>query len=325
MIQNMMSDVKRSIIISGILLTNTFFTLATQNQLLLPNKEETVTLKTTTGELYGTLMLPLGPQKVPVALIVAGSGPTDRNGNSQFAQNNSLKRLAEKLAENKIASVRYDKRGIGESKTAALKEEDLRIEHYMDDVKSWIKLLKDKNQFSEIIIIGHSEGSLIGMVACGNADKFISIAGTGLPADEILKEQLKKQPQYISDMSVPIIDSLKNGALVKEINPALNNLFRPSVQPYMISWFKYNPQEEIKKVKIPILIVHGTKDIQVSIKDAELLHKANPKSKLVIIDNMNHIFKDVTGDEQENLATYNNKNLPVNNQFIKAICSFILE
>ncbi|MDR2917081.1 MAG: alpha/beta hydrolase [Tannerella sp.] len=316
---------KKGVIILSIFYLSTLFSFATYHQLLLPYKEEAITLKTATGDIHGTLTLPAGTEKHPVALIIAGSGPTDRNGNSMLTQNDCLKQLAAKLAENKIASVRYDKRGIGESKNAAVKEEDLRIEHYMDDVKSWIKLLKENKQFSDMIIIGHSEGSLIGMVASGSTNKFISIAGTGLPADEILKEQLKQQPQSILDMSVPIIESLKKGIPVKDVNPMLNSLFRPSVQPYMISWFKYNPQEEIKKVKIPVLIIQGTKDIQVSTEDATLLHKANPKSKLVIIENMNHIFKDVAGDEQENIATYSNKSLPINSKLVKEICTFILD
>ncbi|MDR0575388.1 MAG: alpha/beta hydrolase [Tannerella sp.] len=316
---------KKNILILGILYLNACFSFATRHQLLLSYKEEAITLKTATGDIRGTLTLPAGSEKLPVVLIIAGSGPTDRNGNSMFTQNDCLKQLAAKLAEKKIASVRYDKRGIGESKNAAVKEEDLRIEHYMDDVRSWIKLLGENSQFSEVIIIGHSEGSLIGMAASGNTGKFISIAGAGLPADEILKEQLKKQSQSILDMSIPIIDSLKKGVSVKSINPMLNSLFRPSVQPYLISWFKYNPQEVIRKVKIPVLIIQGAKDIQVSTEDANLLHKANPKSKLVIIENMNHIFKDVAGDEQENIAAYNNKSLPVNSKLVKEICSFILD
>lgn len=315
----------RTTIILSILLMSALSAFAKSNQLALPYKEEAITLKTPTGEIHGTLMLPINAENTPVALIIAGSGPTDRNGNNPQMQNNSLRMLAEKLAENNIASVRYDKRGIAASKAAAVKEEELRIEHYMEDAKRWLKLLKDKKQFSRIIVIGHSEGSLIGMVASSEADKFISIAGPGMPADETLKEQLKGKSEYILNMSVPIIDSLKKELLVKNINPALYTLFRPSLQPYLISWFRYNPQEEIKKLKIPVLIIQGTKDIQVFTNDANLLHKANPKSKLVIIENMNHVLKNVTGGEQENLATYNNKNLPLNNQLTKEICTFILK
>ncbi|MDR0393760.1 MAG: lysophospholipase [Tannerella sp.] len=316
---------KKNVFIFSLLFVSSLFLFAKQNQLLVPYKEEAVVLKTATGEIHGTLTLPSETGKTPIALIIAGSGPTDRNGNNMQMQNNSLQLLAEKLAENKIASLRFDKRGIGESRGAGFKEEDLRIEHYMDDVRAWIKWIKEQNRFSSLTVVGHSEGALIGMVAAGEADKFISIAGTGLPADEILKQQLGKQPPYILEMSNPIIDSLKKGIPVKEVNPLLNTLFRPSVQPYLISWFKYDPRKEIGKLKIPVLIVQGTKDIQVSTEDARLLHKANPKSKLLIIENMNHIFKNVTGNEQENLSTYNNKNLPVNDRLVKEICSFIPE
>jgi pimeloyl-ACP methyl ester carboxylesterase len=318
---------KRIVYIFSLLLAGLLPVLAKQHQLLVPCKEEPVVLKTPTGEIHGTLSLPLDETgKTPVALIIAGSGPTDRNGNNTQMQNNSLRLLAEKLAENKIASVRFDKRGIGESKAAGFKEEDLRIEHYMDDAKAWIKWLREQNRFSTLTVVGHSEGALIGMLAAaaGEADRFISVAGAGLPIDEILKEQLKKQPPYIINMSNPIIDSLKQGLPVKDVNPLLNALFRPSVQPYLISWFKYDPRKEIAKLKIPVLIIQGTKDLQVSTQDARRLHEANPRqSRLLIIENMNHILKNVTGNEQENLSTYNNRTLPLNDQLVREACSFM--
>jgi len=103
----------------------------------------------------------------------------------------------------------------------------------------------------------------------------------------------------------------------------LAGLFRASVQPYMISWLKHNPQEEIKKLQIPILIINGTKDIQIPVQDAELLHKANPKSELVLIENMNHIFKEIKGDETENMGSYTNPDLPVMPQLIEKITTFL--
>ena len=68
-------------------------------------------------------------------------------------------------------------------------------------------------------------------------------------------------------------------------------LFRKSVQPYMISWLKYDPQTEIGKLHIPILIIQGTNDVQVDTSDAMLLSAANPKATLVLIKNMNHVFE----------------------------------
>ena len=283
-----------------------------------------VILKTATGEIFGTLTLPTNNNKnFPVALIIAGSGPTDRDGNNISMKNNSLKMLAEALSKQGIASLRYDKRGVAESRKSGKSELDLRFEDYINDAKGWIDFLLAKNQFSKIIVIGHSEGSLIGMIAAENRASFISIAGAGRSADLILKEQLAAQPKQIKDTCFAIIDSLKSGKTVEKVNPLLFSLFRPSVQPYMISWFKYDPQIEINKIKKKSLIVQGTKDIQVSLVDAELLSKANNKSQLLVVENMNHVLKIVEGDRKENMATYNNPNLPISQQMIDGIVAFI--
>ncbi|WP_163408719.1 alpha/beta hydrolase family protein [Flavobacterium ajazii] len=287
-------------------------------------KESTAVLKINTDQLHGTLTVPDVSKKCPVALIIAGSGPTDRNGNNPMMKNNSLKMLAETLAKNGIASLRFDKRGIGESKTAAISESGLVFENYTEDAKSWINFLKQDKRFSKVIVIGHSEGSLIGMIAGTKADKFVSIAGAGDAADKILKTQISsKGMKQIEDMTFPIIDSLKIGKTVKNVDPMLNSLFRPSVQPYLISWFKYNPQTEIKKLNVPILIIQGTKDLQVTVKDADNLSKANTNSELLIIDNMNHIMKVIEGDQQANLESYNNESLPISEILTSKIVSFI--
>lgn len=287
-------------------------------------KESPIVLKINIDQLYGTLTIPDLSKKCPVALIIAGSGPTDRNGNNPMMKNNSLKMLAEVLAKNGIASLRYDKRGIAESKAAAPSEAGLVFENYTEDAKSWINLLKQDKRFSKVIVIGHSEGSLIGMIAGAKADKFISIAGAGDAADKILKTQISsKGMKQIEDMTFPIIDSLKNGKTVKNVDPMLNSLFRPAIQPYLISWFKYNPQTEIKKLSIPVLILQGNKDLQVTVEDAENLSKANPNSELLIIDKMNHILKVIEGDQQANFESYNNETLPISETLTSKIVSFI--
>lgn len=229
----------------------------------LAQTEEPVTLKTETGNIEGTLLLPDAKLPVPVVLIIAGSGPTDRDGNNPMMKNNSLKMLSAELAKKGIASLRYDKRGIAQSQPAGLKEADLRFENYIQDAESWIKLLKQNKNFSKVIVIGHSEGSLIGMVASQNENvaKFISIAGIGQPADMTFREQLKAQPPFVLEQSAPILDELVKGKTVENVPQMLFSLFRPSVQPYMISWFKYDPQKEIAKLKKLVLIVQGTTDI----------------------------------------------------------------
>src|SRR5215475_12406107 len=187
---------------------------------------EPIVLETPTGKLFGSLELPKSSAPLPVALIIAGSGPTDRNGNSPLLQgaNNSLKYLAEGLAAQGIASVRYDKRGVAESIKAAASESDLRFETYIDDAVLWGKRLRADKRFSSVIIIGHSEGSLIGMVAAQkmNADAFIAIAGVGRPAPQALLEQLKgKLPADLQNMAEMITKNLSEGKTVEDIPPAL--------------------------------------------------------------------------------------------------------
>lgn len=299
--------------------------LAIAGSLFAGLSETIVELETKSGMLEGSLFVPEGKKRMPVVLIIAGSGPTDRNGNNPAMKNNSLRMLATELYKNGIASLRYDKRGIGKSREAGLKEQDLRFEHYISDAKDWIEFLKQDKRFNEIIVIGHSEGSLAGVVASqqGHADKFITIAGAGLSADRTLKEQLKSQPPEVLKLALPIIDKLVLGETVDDINPILYSLFRPSVQPYIISWFKYDPAREIAKLSIPVLVIQGTTDIQVSEKDADILVKANPKSELKIVKGMNHIFKEAESDRMKNIATYNQPDLPVKPELVEIITDFI--
>ena len=288
--------------------------------------ELNLTLKTKTGNIEGTLMYPSAPIPVPVALIIAGSGPTDRNGNNPMMTNNSLKMLATDLASIGIASLRYDKRGISQSKSAGLQESELKFEIYVNDAVDWINLLKDDKSFNQLVVIGHSEGSLIGMIASQNSkvDKFISIAGAGQTADNLIREQLKAQPPMVMEQSAPILDELVKGNTVEYVPPFLNSLFRTSIQPYLISWFKYDPQKEIAKLEKPVLIIQGTTDIQVNVEDANRLHAAKPDSKLALIDGMNHIFKNADANPLTNMMTYRQPDLPLNGELVKVIGEFIL-
>jgi pimeloyl-ACP methyl ester carboxylesterase len=284
-----------------------------------------VELNTKTGIIYGTLLLPNNiSNKVPVVILISGSGPTDRDGNNPVMKNNSLKQLAEALANNGIASVRYDKRGIGESVKAAKSESELRFEDYISDAIDWISFVKLNPKFSKVIIIGHSEGSLIGMNAAKYANGFVSISGAGSSADIILKEQLAPKGKVVQDLCYPIIDSLKAGVMIKDVNPMLNSLFRLSVQPYMISWFKHDPQIDIKQLKYPCLILQGDNDLQVSINDAKLLSAAGNESRLLIVEKMNHVLKIIDkGDQSANIASYSNIAMPISAVLTDEIIKYI--
>ncbi len=306
-------------------LITSFWLLATFNSFA-TSIEKVVSIETGTGKLEGTLLTGNLNDSKTIALIIAGSGPTNRDGNNPTMINNSLKMLANELAKIGISSLRYDKRGIGKSKSSGLKESDLRFENYINDASSWIEYLNNLNRFNKIVVIGHSEGSLIGMVASQqkNVDKFISIAGAGHPIDQTIREQLKTQPPIVIEQSTPILDKLLQGEIVENIPAFLNSLFRPSVQPYMISWFKYDPQKEISKLNKPVLIVQGSTDIQVSLMDADKLAAANKKAEKVVIQKMNHIFKEASLDRQSNFQTYNQPELPIKPELIKVIGEFIL-
>lgn len=275
--------------------------------------------------LKGTLYTPLKTNKTTnLVILIAGSGPTDRNGNQKGMTNNSLRFLAEELVKKNTAVFSYDKRIFAQMATGKLDEASLSFDDFINDAKAVVTYFKNQKKYHRITIAGHSEGALIGMVAAnGTADGYISIAGAGRPIDEVLVDQIDKQAPFLKEEVQKDLAILKSGTTFELKNPMLASLFRASVQPYMISWIKYNPQTEIKKLHIPILIINGDKDIQVPFTDAELLHQAQPKAILKIIPTMNHIFKEIKGDETENKASYTNPNLPISKDLPVLITNFI--
>ncbi len=282
-------------------------------------------LTTENGNIYGSLKIPQGTDKMPVILIIAGSGPTDRNGNQVAGLiTNSYKMIADSMLKRGIATLRYDKRGIGESAAAMKSEKDLVFENYINDAAGFIRMLKADTRFSKVIVLGHSEGSLIGMVAAktASADAFISIAGAGDRIDRIIEEQLKSQSPELAAKATVLFDSLNKGYSVQP-GADLLYLFRPSVQPYIQSWLKYDPRKEIGKLPMPVLIIQGTTDIQVSVRDAQMLKSACPSAKLILINQMNHVLKQSGFGKQENMATYNNPELPVKTELIRAVDLFV--
>ena len=289
---------------------------------------EEVTLKTPTGDIFGTLELPAARTPVPVALIIAGSGPTDRNGNTPAlpGSNNSLKMLADGLAERGIATLRYDKRGIAASRAAMTSESDIRFNHFIEDAEAWVKQLRGDKRFSTVTIIGHSEGSLVGMVAAreAGADGYVSLEGAGRKAQDILAEQMKAQlPPDLFAQTQRILAALSVGQTPDSVPPVLAPLFRPSVTQYLISWFKYDPAVEIGKLKVSVLIVQGTTDIQTSMTDANALAAGNPSARLLTIEGMNHILKEVSGDRLAQIPKYSDPTLPVVPKLIDEIAQLI--
>lgn len=286
-----------------------------------------IQVDTGSGILEGTLLYPASSEAIPVALIIAGSGPTDRDGNNAMMKNNSLRYLAEDLARLDIASIRYDKRGIGGSVAASegVHEADVIFDDFVRDARSWIRLLSQDSRFRDIYVIGHSEGSLIGMLASQmeEVSGYVSLAGAGQPIDQVLRVQLEMQSEDILKASCRIMDSLLLGKQVEDIPPYLASLFRPSIQPYLINWFAYDPAEEIRKLNKPVLIIQGTHDIQVAVSQAEMLKQARPDVPLVLVDSMNHVLKPAPENRLLNMSTYNQPELPNHPELIRALGAFL--
>ena len=274
-----------------------------------------ISLDTGSGELFGSLLLPKSDNPVPVVLILAGSGPTDRDGNNpDGGRNDSLKRLAWVLAKHNIASVRYDKRGVAASRPATPDERNLSVEGYVDDAVAWSQKLKSDPRFGPLILLGHSEGALIATLAAPRADAaaLISLSGSARPVDQVIREQLSRSlPPPLMLRSNQILDSLKAGHTDDNVPAPLQPIFRPSVQPYLISLFRQDPAKAFAQLKMPALIVQGSNDMQVGVGDAQALKAAKPDAELVVIEGMNHVMRIVPADVKRQLASYKDPNLPL--------------
>lgn len=287
-----------------------------------------IELNTPTGTLYGSLVLPKSDKPVPVVLIIAGSGPTDRNGNNtQGGRNDSLKKLAWRLAQNNIASVRFDKRGIAQSQPAAPDERTLNLDQYVTDAVAWGNLLKADPRFADVFVLGHSEGALIASLAAPAMDAagVISIAGTARPVGQVLREQLQRNnmPPGLLQRSVELIHTLESGRTDDNVPEALQVIFRPSVQPYLISLLRYDPAKAFAGLKMPALIIQGTHDIQVDVNDARLLKAAKPDADLALIEGMNHVMRIVPMDMKRQVQSYNDPNQRLSSELGDRIVRFI--
>jgi uncharacterized protein len=290
--------------------------------------DQAIQLETSTGVIKGTLTTPSGVGQVPVVLLIAGSGPTDRDGNTTVisGKNDSLKMVAAALADKGFASVRYDKRGIAASVGAAITESQLRFDIYVQDAASWIRKLSQDSRFRGVVVLGHSEGSLIGMLASqiNAAQAFISVAGPSEKASSILRRQLKARlPLDLIHVNDEILRSLENRVTVSEVPAPLMVFYRPSIQPYLISWFQFSPAKEIAKLHMPCQILQGGRDIQVRSEDAKALKAANVRCTLNLVGEMNHVLKRVPLDQNEQVASYSNPSLALDSDFVENLVTFL--
>jgi len=289
------------------------------------SQEPTYTPKDITINAFidGTLLIPTDIEKPNLAIIIAGSGPTDRNGNQNLLKNNSLKKLAEGLSKEGIATFRYDKRIVKQIRRNHV-DMNIKFDDFIIDAISILKHFKNSDAFNKVYIVGHSQGSLVGVVAAKQgADGFISLAGAGKPIDDVIIDQVTNTAPMFTDDTKRVFSIMKDGKTTTDYPRALESIFNLETQPFMMSWMSYNPQEEIRDLEIPVLIINGNKDLQVSEEEANLLHSANSNSTLKIIEKMNHILVPIEGETLENSKSYNETQRTVSEELIKTIVSFI--
>lgn len=291
--------------------------------------DEEVTIDGGRAPLHGSWRAPEHWRDGKVVLIIAGSGPTDRDGNSTIAgiHPNAYRMIADALAANGIASLRVDKRGIGQSAGAMTAEADLRFDTYVDDAVSWSNFVWGRHGVRCVYILGHSEGAEVAALAAAHVRTcgVISVSGAGHDIGETIVRQITAQgapPDVIAQFQHNI-DELRAGRTIADVPGNMMALFRPSVQPYMISWLTKNPVTALAAVHAPVLILQGSTDIQVSVEDANLLNAGHPGAQLVILEGVNHVLKTAPADRAQNAATYADPNLPLAPSVMPPILAFL--
>ena len=284
--------------------------------------EEEVLL--TNGEIVlpGTLSFPKTNTKVPLALFIHGSGNGDRNGNQEpLLKTDHIKLLADSLNAKGIGFYRYDKRTA--SKENLSKIEGVSLRDFVADAKLALQHFYKDKRFSGIHVIGHSQGSLIGMLTVGNeGSSYISLAGPGTTIDKAMIRQITAQNQDLGKAMALHVQELLATDTIQEVNPFLMPIFKPQNQSFFKEWISLDPAVEIKKLRVPVLIINGDTDLQVRVEDAQLLKDAKPEAQLAIIPKMNHTLKKVNTLE-ENQRSYREPDFPLSKLLVQTIHEFI--
>ena len=289
--------------------------------------ESPVLVKTLSGQVSGTLAMPSNASdKIPVVLIIGDAGPTDRDGNNEKTgvTANTYKLLANELAKNGIASVRYDKRNVGQS-VSSTKESQLRLDDYGDDTFALIGVLAADPRFSKVILFGHGEGALVAMLAITDTPVkgYIEAECYSDQAEKVLQNQMKSKPKYQQDEFKTILDTLRKGKIYENVDPSLYYIARPSIQTFLMSWCRLSPIKGIKGLKVPALLIQGTTDLIVTVDNGEKFKKAKSDAQLLVIKGMNHILKDAPADEDKNTDTYTKPELPLSPGLVPGIVDFV--
>jgi hypothetical protein len=281
----------------------------------------------TVGGLSGTLLKPAGVERPPVMLLIAGSGPSDRNGNQAGSGPGELRLIAEALARRGVASLRYDKRGIGRSTVAGVREQNLVFDSFVDDAAAWLGWLRQRRDLGPAVVAGHSEGGLIAILLAKRmpVSGIVLIATPGRRIGDVLREQLQDagMPAPLLDEARATLAALERGESVATVKPELAPLFRPGVQPFVRSMLAIDPAGELGSLKLPVMIVSGGHDLQVTAADAALLAKARLDAARLDIADMNHVLKVAPADRAGQQDAYTNPNLPLAPGLGDAVAEFV--
>jgi len=285
------------------------------------------------GSLEGTYTDAGKRADMPVILIIPGSGPTDRDGNNPLGVTAATYRyLAQGLADAGISSVRIDKRGQFGSRAAIADPNDVTLGEYADDVAAWIETIKAQTAVDCVWLLGHSEGALVALESVAQSRSsvcgIILAAASSQPFGDLLRQQLKDNPANATliDDAFAAIDALEAGKRVDvtALHPALQQLFAPDVQGFLIDLMGKDPAAMIAAVDLPVLILQGERDLQVPAADAVALKAAQPNATLALLPDTNHVLKTVTGNSPaDNMATYADPDLPLAPGVVPAIVDFV--
>ena len=285
--------------------------------------DESATIPALGFNIGATLTRPkTGPARLPVAILLAGSGIGDRDGTAFGVP--TLAHLAGRIADAGIMAVRFDKRGYGQSGGRA---ESATLNDYAEDVRSVIKWLGSRKDVDpkRIAVVGHSEGAWVGMLAAtreGKIAALVMLAGAGSTGADLILEQ---QQTALDASTITGADRDSRVALQKQIHAAVLSgkgwegvppaLRKQADTPWFQSVLTFDPSKTIKNVRQPMLLVHGNLDKQVPLAHAEKLAdmaRTASKSKsveLVVVRGVNHLLVPATTGEVSEYATLTDRNV----------------
>ena len=235
--------------------------------------------------LSGTITYPVGyiqGKKVPVVVMVTGSGPQNRD--SEIYEHKPFLVIADYLARNGYATLRYDDRCVGKS-TGRFQAETTK--EVAKDAALAVKYLRDTKKFSKIGVLGHSEGGNVAFMLGANKliDFAITMAGVGVQGDECLYQQ-------------GIAIAKQSGQEYQLTKEQLREYLIGTMSPWYEFFLGYDPASDISKTTCPVLVMNGEKDLQViASSNVEAIKgnlPKNKKSQVKIYPGLNHLFQECT-------------------------------